>query len=189
MTRGAGSECPVILAAMRHRWVHRMALFILALLFLQLGYLGSFQIRRWMAREAMEGLLLAGSPEDELNHFRFSADEYDALAWEERGREFRLQGRLYDVVRVVKGNEGFIELWCIDDERETRLMDAMVSVVGEEPADGALVDTLLMQLCAFHDPLSERAPGLDAYCASRSCRFANSLIDRPSEPQAPPPRT
>lgn len=43
------------------------------------------------------------------------------LAWTSANKEFRYRGTMYDVIHIEKKN-GWINIYCIDDERETRLL-------------------------------------------------------------------
>ena len=79
------------------------------------------QVERISIRHAVKQRIKAGVPEGERVVFRFTDQDVDALDWEKEGREFRRNGRMYDVVERRQLADGTIELSCIDDDQETRL--------------------------------------------------------------------
>lgn len=44
----------------------------------------------------------------ELTLFTFSGDEFKGLEWTEQGREFRMDGKMYDISSIEKVNDGYI---------------------------------------------------------------------------------
>ena len=87
-----------------------------------------WHVQRGQVRHTIKQRIKAGVPEEERVTFRFSADQLRDLDWEEIDREFRLDGRMFDVVARRDLGKGTIELSCIDDKQETLLfahLDAM----------------------------------------------------------------
>lgn len=85
-----------------------------------IGYFGIFRWHQYGLRQEMKQAIKQGLPEDQLTHFRFSHDDYAQLDWEEDGREFRFNNRMYDVVRMHR-SATYVEVACVHDEQETRL--------------------------------------------------------------------
>lgn len=167
--------------------VRRSALLVLGVLLLQLAYLGAFPVRRWLAREAAKVLIAAHPSTEDLTHLYFDLPGFQSLEWEDRGREFRFDGRLYDVVRATTTGTG-VEVWCIDDERETRLIDELVHAMGNERRERTIADPLLLDPAMLHDGGQAHlvtCPGFRVQvCSARD----HCALDRPAEPDAPPPR-
>ncbi len=44
----------------------------------------------------------------ELTVFTFSGDEFTELGWTEQGREFRLDGKMYDISSIKKVNDNYV---------------------------------------------------------------------------------
>lgn len=86
------------------------------------AWLAGAPLRQWLAREAMESRILAGLSDDQLVLFDLSPEEERDIDREWKGREFKHLGRMFDVVRSHRDADGRLQLWCVDDERETRLI-------------------------------------------------------------------
>lgn len=110
---------------MRVQWHQGLACCAALVALVPSAWLATVPLRQWMAREAMEERILAGSSDEHLVHFAFSPDQQDRLEWERAGREFRHHGHLFDVVRSRQEMSGTLHLWCLEDEVETRLVAGM----------------------------------------------------------------
>ncbi|HEV2482899.1 MAG TPA: hypothetical protein VGS79_24705 [Puia sp.] len=94
-------------------------LLFLPVLYTQLGYFGQFIWRQWQLKEAARLARLEVLPDAEF--VRIDQAEIDAAGtWEERGKECRYHGHMYDVMRSKTIN-GATWLFCLDDENEERL--------------------------------------------------------------------
>lgn len=91
----------------------------LPLFYTQLGYYGQFIWRQWQIREAAREARLAALPDAAF--VRLDQAAIDAAGtWEERGKEFRFNEHLFDVIRSrTTGDTTW--LFCLDDENEERL--------------------------------------------------------------------
>ncbi len=64
-----------------------------------------------------------------LSHKAFSD-----LKWEEKNKEFRLNGKMYDVSKVVKkGNE--VLIYCLFDKDETSLRNKLANLFNNHPGN------------------------------------------------------
>lgn len=97
------------------------AISILAVLFYtQLGYYGQFVIQQWMLKEEAREAWVAALPD--RCFFRVQLAAVNAADhWEEAGRECWYNNHLYDVIHR-KTEAGVVWLYCMDDEREARLI-------------------------------------------------------------------
>lgn len=94
-------------------------LLFLPVLYTQLGYFGQFTWRQWQLKEAAREARLRALPDAEF--VRIDQAGIDAAGtWEERGKECRYHGHMYDVMRS-RTIGGTTWLFCLDDENEERL--------------------------------------------------------------------
>lgn len=94
---------------------------LLSILFhTQIGYYGQFLILRWQLRREARAAWLASLPDARLEAFSLEAVNTSGK-WEEEGKEFSWHDQMYDVIRQ-KTIEGKTWLYCLDDERETNLI-------------------------------------------------------------------
>ncbi|HVS98453.1 MAG TPA: hypothetical protein VHE54_18300 [Puia sp.] len=99
---------------------------LIPLCYIQFGYYGQFIVQRWRVQQAAREAWLASLPDSAF--VRLSLSSVNAAGkWEEEGRECRYNGHLYDVIRQRTAKD-VIWLFCLDDEREERLIDASVDV-------------------------------------------------------------
>ena len=77
----------------------------------------------------MERELLAKIPESSLE--LIIAEQYkNKLEWEEKNKEFSLNGEMYDVAKI-KIIDGKTHLYCINDKKEKQLLDNLVGAVNK----------------------------------------------------------
>jgi|688.fasta_scaffold08189_4 hypothetical protein len=98
------------------------SLLLLAVMAVQLVQVASFEVRRMALRREMKQQIRQGLPQHELVRFTFSSAEYEALEKEDGGREFWVDGHIYDVVRSMKEADGKVNIEAVDDRDEARLM-------------------------------------------------------------------
>jgi sulfoxide reductase heme-binding subunit YedZ len=119
----------VLVAATIIRWrLYRRSLMkkagaisIVAILFYtQLGYYGQFVIQQWSLKEEAREAWIAGLPDRCFFRVRLADINADGR-WEEEGKECWYKDHLYDVIRR-KTESGAVWLYCMDDEREARLI-------------------------------------------------------------------
>ncbi|HMU47467.1 MAG TPA: hypothetical protein PKC72_13930 [Chitinophagaceae bacterium] len=70
----------------------------------------------------IEEMLRMEGNEEFLEQFVFSKSEFQQLEFEDDGREFELNGKMYDIVKIREGKDKNI-IYCINDEKETGLKD------------------------------------------------------------------
>ncbi len=102
---------------------------LLVVLFWQVGGFMLIQLNRVQVRKEVKHRIKNGVPEEERVVFHFTAAELADLQWMKEGKEFRIDGRFYDVVERTLGPNGTVRLACISDDQETRLfaqLDALV---------------------------------------------------------------
>jgi hypothetical protein len=93
------------------------------MLYSQLGYFLTSRIKQYYLKEAVMESLLGNLPDSELVSISLNANQKN-ISWEEEGREFTLNGKLYDVVRTLHQNDQTF-LLCSSDEKEDAVLENM----------------------------------------------------------------
>jgi len=94
------------------------------------GYFISFSVQRYKIRAEVKQMLKE-ERKKYTQQFVFTEDEYAKLNQYEGGREFSLNGGMYDVVKKEL-KHGKIILTAYYDHKETGLLDKLVSFFDEE---------------------------------------------------------
>ena len=97
---------------------------ILALLFSsQIGHRFIYLIQQHQLKEQAEAQLISLIDDDQFEQIN-ADDNRDNIVWEEEGKEFSLNGRLYDVgkKKIINGKT---ILFCLNDKKEEQLIDQM----------------------------------------------------------------
>ena len=132
----------------------------------------------------MEIELLAHIPESSLEVI-IAEQVADKIVWEEKNKEFSLDGILYDVARVEK-IEGKTFLYCINDKKEKQLLDNLVKAVNKNHDNkrGRNIKPVLPDLVFINPPES---PGFFSV-SSQYGFFKVSLVSFYKEIYSPPPK-
>jgi len=95
----------------------------------QIGYYFVYTIYQFIIKEEIERELLSHIPDSSLE-LVIAEDHADKLDWEEKNKEFSLNGEMYDVVRIEK-KDGKTHLYCLNDKKEKELLDNLVKAVNK----------------------------------------------------------
>jgi hypothetical protein len=107
------------------------AAILLFILFMsQVGYYFVYTIHQHILKEDIEKELLSHLPDSSLELI-IAEDVSDKLEWQERGKEFSLNGEMYDVARMEQ-KDGKNHLYCINDKKEKQLLDNLVKAVTKD---------------------------------------------------------
>jgi len=109
---------------------HLVAVFLFLVMWQLIGISSWFELSRRAIRKEIKTQIKAGVPEKDLIQFLFKSTRLKKLVWIKKN-EFRLNGRLYDVVHRVIHSDGTVTLKCIDDLHEKELF----AKLGESTAD------------------------------------------------------
>jgi hypothetical protein len=93
----------------------------------QCGYYCFCAMQLFMAKQAAQQEILKQIPENLLTKISVGDNE-KSIKWEEEGKEFRLNGEMYDVVKV-KYESGKEYLLCLSDKKEARVLESIEKVV------------------------------------------------------------
>ena len=167
----------------------RIAISLLLLLFLsQAGYHFYYAFEREQLRREMKEQLLAELPESPLE---LIIQEEHTINWEDSGKEFYLDGRLYDVAKVKKIN-GKIFLYCLADKKEDGLVQDMAKLVrsGSDAnnSDAAGKHSIKFQLADYIIHSTEKIIYSTGNAHQQYSDFDAALFSSIQEVNAPPPR-
>ena len=153
------------------------------------GYFPVFVVLQHQTCLEKNRLIEHGLPGENIHKIEFSQDA--EINWEAPGKEFRLNGSMYDVVRKVLQKDKII-FYCINDDEEQSLFDALESLVSEQTDDeksskGKTVQ-LLSKVFSQHY-ISPDPESISFYATSSKVYFIYwaSPHQSFSEPQSPPP--
>lgn len=137
---------------MRARIPSLLALLLLAVLVTQSVHLGLFEVRRHAVRKEMKQRIREGLPAHELVRFTFTPSAYARLEKEDGGREFWVDGHIYDVVRSTTDADGTVRIEAVDDRDEARLMAGLKELIeqgkGQRGLDRGKAQLLVSSLAA-----------------------------------------
>ena len=85
------------------------------------GYYIWYAILQWDIRQEVRAEIKKGLKEKDLCLISLPLKDENTLHWEEKGKEFRFEGNLYDVVKtkVLLGKRIY---YCINDKKERELI-------------------------------------------------------------------
>ena len=133
----------------------------------------------------MEREMLAHIPESSLEVI-VAEQVADKIEWEEKNKEFSLEGVLYDVTRIEK-KEGKTFLYCINDKKEKQLLDDLVKAVNKNHDNKQgrnNIKSLLLDLVCMSDEEEIRSFSVPSAYSS----FNVTLISSFEEINSPPPK-
>jgi hypothetical protein len=95
----------------------------------QVGYGVVFYCSLQQAKEEMKMRIFSHLDDSELEAIFYSKNK-DKIVWEEDGKEFLLDGKMYDVIRFKTINNDKI-IYCISDRNETKLLEKYGKTIEE----------------------------------------------------------
>jgi hypothetical protein len=108
-----------------------LAAILLSIIFMsQVGYYFVYTIHQHFIKEEIERELLTHIPDSSLDVV-IVEDWNNKLVWEEQGKEFSLNGEMYDVARI-EIKDGKTHLYCINDKKEKEILDNLVKAVNHD---------------------------------------------------------
>jgi hypothetical protein len=114
------------------RWMIIVLLLLFA--YIQGGYFIHSGVLRSAARQQFKRSLIANLPDSSLDQFCLE-DIANNIHWEEKGKEFWLQGQLYDVVKHHEaGGKRYVS--CIRDEKEKEIVETHTKLTRNNSNNG-----------------------------------------------------
>jgi hypothetical protein len=139
--------------------VKRLFSFLFLILFVwQLaGFFVYFEIERYHVRKDIKRAIKHSLPQNEYKQFNFTNEEFKELTWI-NDHEFKMNKRLYDVVKKNKNEFGY-SVSCIDDIQETilfaQLDEATASNLNNQPEKAPLKSFVKLLKLAYIEPYGE----------------------------------
>jgi hypothetical protein len=129
-------------------------LFLIVFIWQLAGFFIYFEIERYHVRKYIKRAIKQSLPQNQYKQFNFTNEEFKDLTWINE-HEFKMNGRLYDVVKKNKSNVVF-SVSCIDDIQETvlfaQLDEATVSNLNNQPEKAPLKSFVKVFKLAFIEP-------------------------------------
>lgn len=131
-----------------------------------------FTFQKARLRREMKAQIKGHIPKDQLHKFSDIAAGGNDILWTRKGKEFMLNGEMYDIVYSEKEKDSTY-YYCINDSEETRLFAHLDEMVGkkmkEESNSGKQSGKLIRALTSLvyigneYPPLTERLPSVVRY--------------------------
>lgn len=109
------------------------------------------------------------------------------IEWEEEGKEFHLDGEMYDVVKT-KEQDGHTILYCLKDKKEKQLLDQLVKLVKDNRKSSRSAKLIKAQVNTYEAPDTFIQLGLTLPHNQHYCSLTTPLHSSVKEIQVPPPR-
>lgn len=137
----------------------------------------------------MEKELLAKIPESSLEVI--VAEEHGTkIVWEEKNKEFSLDGVMYDVASIKKV-DGKIYLYCINDKKEKELLDNLVKAVrsaNDNNNNRQSGNSIKIQFPDLIADKNETEPSVLVSINPQYISFNVDLVTSVKEVSSPPPK-
>lgn len=118
------------------------------------GFFLFFELERYHVRKDIKRAIKLSLPQNEFKQFNFTNKEFNNLTWI-NDHEFKMNNRMYDVVKKKMSNFGFMVL-CIDDIQETilfaQLDQATASNLNNQPEKAPLKSFIKVFKLPFIEP-------------------------------------
>jgi len=161
----------------------------LSILFLsQFGYYVFYTIQLQLAKEAAKEQLLKQVPDNLLVKVCLTGNH--TIQWEEEGKEFSLNGEMYDVVKIKEEN-GKQYIFCVNDEREDQVLEGLKKLnatnTGNTPGKHQAAAKMAIQQWAFEPCVPYCFPGISLQDVTKYFDYTASLYNNDTEIISPPP--
>jgi hypothetical protein len=129
-------------------------LFLIVFIWQLAGFFIYFEIERHHVRKDIKRAIKQSLPQNQYKQFNFTEKEFKELTWI-NDHEFKMNGRLYDVVKKNKSNIGF-SVYCIDDIQETvlfaQLDESTASNLNNQPEKAPLKSFVKLLKSVYIEP-------------------------------------
>jgi hypothetical protein len=86
-----------------------------------MGYYLVFCIQQYCMREEMMEKIIKNLPDKNLTVIQITNENRRKLKWVEKNKEFKFNGKLYDLARVITQGDTSL-LYCVNDRQEEQLI-------------------------------------------------------------------
>ena len=153
----------------------------------QIGYYFIYAYEQHLIKEEIKEEILASMPESSLE--LMVEEQYsDKIEWEEDGKEFYLNGEMYDVAKI-KHENGKTLLYCVNDKKEKDLLDHLMKTLGRNHGSGKSGRQVLKSQFSVYDVNKIEIEQVSFTIQSENFVFFNvALKSSFKEINSPPPR-
>jgi hypothetical protein len=150
----------------------------------QAGYYFVMQSNQEDIREEMKARVLGTLKDSEMEVVSLSGNQ-DNISWEETGKEFSLNGKMYDLVKKIT-REGNVLLYCINDGKEKQLIDRYNEITKQNSAPGKK-NISAESITLFVETYSNNKPVI-LFAESTFSSYISRLESASLEKICPPPQ-
>jgi hypothetical protein len=166
------------------------ACFLLIIILFHMGiFYPLFFLRKAEIKREVRHRILQGSQPQLLQEavvLILSPLEFERLQWIEKGHEFLLHGKMFDIISVQKPLQGKIRILALEDGKEIALYQALKQRQDAIGGRMGLIN-LAMQLSLYFIPAAIRITPLPAkYLVFSGYRICPPLPFEPGVPSPPP---
>ena len=96
-----------------------------------IGFYVNFEIEQFRIKEEVKEKIIRNLPENKLTILKISSCDNKKITWMEDGKEFRYQGTMFDIVRIVR-EPGLTCYYCYNDDQESNLLTNLDKLVKDQ---------------------------------------------------------
>ena len=155
--------------------------------FSQGGYFIFSAVHQLMLKSEMKEKIARYSDETDLVCISYT-DHADEIVWEEEGKEFFYNKKMYDVIRTDT-TDGKVFLYCINDEKEKNLISQNIetAATNNTPGKKSGISKIVLPLLFFEE---QHCISSDLSLIEQKCvEYKSTLHTGKEENESPPPRT
>jgi len=139
-----------------------------------------FKLKQIEVKEEATEKIASNLHDNELEIFTINIEEFknggSNIIWEEKGKEFRYEDKLYDVVRI-KYADGKIQLFCLNDKKEENIIESFSNSLHKNLSlDNKLLNILAKIPGYFYQDISYRLPLLTGKSFQLSTNFTYKSV-------------
>ncbi|WP_107039475.1 hypothetical protein [Brumimicrobium mesophilum] len=169
-------------------------LFILALTLPFVGIYGWLKFEKAAIQKTVKRQLMEGIPKEELIQFTFALSDTSTILDWKHGKEFELNGEMYDVVtRYYSTDSVKYDLWWDHEETElnrklAKLTNSLINQNSEESSKNGFISFVLKSIYYDDNQVVLSSPFENSNNVLNYDNVNNSLISRDVKPISPPPQ-
>lgn len=151
-----------------------------------MGYYIIYRFQLRQIKREMKAQIFAQLPKSSFQ--LIIAEDHNTIAWKDDGKEFMLNGEMFDVAKIKKEN-GKTILYCINDKKENELLrDFVKAMKNDASKNKSGKSSIKFQYTDFTINSTEYNEGAISLPAYIFTLFSSSLSTVHKEINAPPPR-
>jgi len=156
------------------------------LVFCAAGYHFVFRFQLWQAKSEMKLRLLRSPGQKEITELSFNSQEQEKLEWED-DHEVSVNGEMYDVIEQYS-RDGKLVLRCIDDKKETALIDEYLKL-NKNNSDNKPLSSLVQLIAAqFLVPVTNLPEPSVNWFSNQFFNYSSDIVSTSASINTPPPK-